>query len=53
MALWPCKTEGGQGGKRGHSNMSHWTRTAEYKDSAKRRRRLERRLIGQRALREL
>ena len=25
------KVEGGQGGKRGHSNMTHWVSTAELK----------------------
>ncbi len=32
-------TEGGSGGKRGHSNMEHWTHTQEVKDTANRRRR--------------
>lgn len=33
------KTEGGQGGKRGHSNMCHWDYTEEIKREAKKRRR--------------
>ena len=33
-------TEGGSGGKRGHSAMEHWGRTDEVK-AAKRRRRIE------------
>ena len=33
------KTEGGQGGKRGHSNMTHWTRTEEIKAMSKKARR--------------
>lgn len=33
------KTEGGQGGKRGHSNMCHWDYTEEIKREANRTRR--------------
>jgi hypothetical protein len=29
------KTEGGQGGKRGHSNMAHWFSTGEIKTSTR------------------
>ncbi len=32
-------TEGGSGGKRGHSNMEHWARTEEIKDAARIQRR--------------
>ncbi|WP_422412540.1 MULTISPECIES: hypothetical protein [unclassified Endozoicomonas] len=32
-------TEGGSGGKRGHSNMEHWVTTEELKESSKVRRR--------------
>ncbi len=32
-------TKGGSGGKRGHSNMEHWTYTEELKQSSKVRRR--------------
>ncbi len=32
-------TEGGSGGKRGHSNMEHWVTTEELKESSKIRRR--------------
>lgn len=32
-------TEGGSGGKRGHSNMDHWLLTEEIKESSKVRRR--------------
>jgi hypothetical protein len=35
------KTEGGSGGKRGHSNMDHWFYSHEIKAATKRRRRLE------------
>ena len=41
MANPKIKTEGGQGGRRGHSNMSHWTDTEEIKDAARKRRRIE------------
>ena len=33
------KTEGGQGGKRGHSNMTHWEGTEIVKEKSKRARR--------------
>lgn len=33
------KTEGGSGGKRGHSNMTHWTGTEEIKEFSKKARR--------------
>ena len=29
------KAEGGQGGKRGHSNMTHWEHTEDIKESAR------------------
>ncbi|PJA31432.1 MAG: hypothetical protein CO187_09440 [Zetaproteobacteria bacterium CG_4_9_14_3_um_filter_53_7] len=32
-------TEGGSGGKRGHSNMEHWQRTEEIKRSSRVKRR--------------
>ena len=34
-------SEGGSGGKRGHSNMVHWYFTEEIKDAARVRRRQE------------
>lgn len=33
------KTEGGSGGKRGHSNMTHWEPTAWVKTRARKARR--------------
>lgn len=39
------KTEGGQGGKRGHSNMAHRETTAEVKNQAKAARRIADRQI--------
>lgn len=33
------RTEAGQGGKKGHSNMAHWDRTAAIKDAARSARR--------------
>ena len=41
MGLLKGKTEGGQGGKIGHSGMDHWVTTEETKESARKRRRLE------------
>jgi hypothetical protein len=35
------KVEAGQGGKKGHSNMSHWTTTEEIKYRSKRKRRTQ------------
>ena len=45
MGLLKGKTEGGSGGKRGHSNMSHWVTTQEIKDAMRKRRRIESRVI--------
>jgi len=42
------KTEGGSGGKRGHSNMDHWVYTEELKAAA----RIGRRLQGKKLVRE-
>lgn len=33
------KSEAGQGGRKGHSNMAHWQKTAEVKADSKRIRR--------------
>jgi hypothetical protein len=41
MGTTKVKTEGGQGGRRGHSNMNHWVSTEEIKESARIRRRRE------------
>ena len=35
MGLNTKKTEGGSGGKKGHSNMSHWEGTEEIKKAAR------------------
>ncbi len=40
MAISKGKPDGGQGGKRGHSNMDHWEFTEEIKLAARKRRRL-------------
>lgn len=40
MAISKGKADGGQGGKRGHSNMDHWEFTEEIKQAAKKRSRL-------------
>ena len=41
MGTMKLKTEGGQGGRRGHSNMTHWATTEEIKEAARVRRRRE------------
>jgi hypothetical protein len=41
MGILKGKTEGGSGGKRGHSNMDHWVTTEEIKTASRKRRRLE------------
>ena len=41
MGMGQGPTEGGSGGKRGHSGMTHWDLTEEIKRTAKRRRRLD------------
>jgi hypothetical protein len=41
MAIIKGKSDGGSGGKRGHSNMDHWMHTDEIKAAAKKARRLE------------
>lgn len=38
------RTEAGQGGKKGHSNMAHWDRTAIVKAQSKKARRTNDRL---------
>ena len=35
MSIMKGKVEGGQGGKRGHSNMTHWAYTEEIKDASR------------------
>jgi hypothetical protein len=45
MAIGKQKTEGGQGGRRGHSNMSHWDYTEEIKTATRKRRRLDSKVI--------
>jgi hypothetical protein len=39
MGREKVKSEGGSGGKRGHSNMVHWAYNHEIKDAARRKRR--------------
>lgn len=41
MGIPKGPTEGGSGGKRGHSNMEHWGYTGEVKDAARKRRRVD------------
>ncbi|MGI8604919.1 MAG: hypothetical protein ACR2OZ_18265 [Verrucomicrobiales bacterium] len=39
------KVEGGSGGKRGHSNMCHWTTTEEIKERTRKARRAAARAV--------
>lgn len=39
------RTEGGSGGKRGHSNMCHWEPTEWVKEQSRKLRRLQDRVI--------
>ena len=39
MAWWIRKTEGGSGGKRGHSRMTHWDHSWYLKEASDRVRR--------------
>jgi hypothetical protein len=41
VAILKGKSNGGQGGKLGHSNMDHWMFTEEIKEAARKHRRLE------------
>ncbi len=41
MGNYKGPTEGGSGGKRGHSAMEHWTKTEELKDTSKIHRRVD------------
>lgn len=43
------KTEGGQGGRRGHSNMTHWERTETIKHDTARARRQDVRQLARAA----
>lgn len=46
------KTEGGAGGRRGHSNMEHWEHTEEIKRAAKIQRRIADKNLSRAALTE-
>jgi hypothetical protein len=52
MGTKTIKTEGGQGGRRGHSNMTHWTGTEEIKAVSKKARRKASKAIIKRDLAE-
>lgn len=41
MGIPKGPSEGGSGGKRGHSNMEHWGYSDEVKSAARQRRRLD------------
>lgn len=49
---YSLKTEGGQGGRLGHSNMAHWDGTEIIKEKSKKARRLQDKSIAQKALKE-
>ncbi len=53
MANSKTPSEGGSGGKRGHSAMEHYMPTAEVKESASRRRREENKKIIRESIREI
>lgn len=44
------KTEGGSGGKLGHSNMTHWTGTAGVKAGSRKARRVQSQALVRQAL---
>lgn len=52
VGLHHHKLEGGQGGRRGHSNMDHWLTTAEIKDVTRGERRRAGKAVIARELRE-
>ena len=52
MGLLKGKTEGGSGGRRGHSNMSHWVTTEEIKVATRKRRRIVSKELIARELKE-
>lgn len=52
MAIQKLKTEGGQGGRCGHSNMCHYDYTEAIKIAARKRRRLESKIIISKELKD-
>ena len=46
------KTEGGTGGKRGHSNMCHWDYTEVIKSESRKRRRQQDKQVIKKELQE-
>ena len=40
MGILKGKSDAGQGGNRGHSNMDHWVFNEEIKDASRKRRRI-------------
>jgi len=52
MAISKGRSDGGQGGKLGHSNQDHWEFTEEIKLAAKKRRRLQARKETHEGLKE-
>lgn len=52
MGLMKGPTEGGSGGKRGHSNMDHWIYSDEVKEGSRKRRRLNSKKVTREALKK-
>lgn len=50
--LKKTKTEGGSGGKRGHSSMNHWVKTDEIKDATRTQRRIDDTKLAQGGLKD-
>lgn len=53
MGILKLKTEGGQGGRRGHSNMSHWDYTEDVKIATRKLRRFESKVIINKEIEDL
>lgn len=53
MAIAKGKSNAGQGGKRGHSNMDHWVFNEEIKEAARKQRRLDAKVEIKNGLAEL
>lgn len=53
MGLGKYKVEGGQGGKKGHSNMTHWEHTEDIKRKVKSKRRMQGKEMCREATKEI
>jgi hypothetical protein len=52
MGKYKGPTEGGSGGKRGHSGMEHWTESEEVKEASRKHRRKNDRKESDRGVRD-